>query len=123
MRSGLSASAGSTWSATIWRDELAAHGEVRVGEVVDLLREHFGDPVGPAAVAVRGFGLGVADPLGERVAERDVAPPRMVAEVRGCRACVIVAGGHCSSSVRDRYEAIAPACAGPSLPRRVARLV
>ena len=61
-------------------DELAAHREVRVGEVVDLLRQHLGDAVGPAAVAVGRGGLGVADALGERVAERDVAAPGMRAE-------------------------------------------
>ena len=69
------------------RDELAAHGEVRVGEVVDLLRQHLGDAVGPAAVAVGQIRLGIADPLGERVADGDVAPPGVRLRIRRCRGC------------------------------------
>ncbi len=42
-------------------DQLAADREVRVGEVVHLRREHFGDAVGPPAVAARMCGVGVAD--------------------------------------------------------------
>src|SRR6478609_467658 len=54
--------------------ELApADGEVGVAEVVGLLREHLGDAVGPAAQAIRSSGVGVADALGEGVAQCDVA--------------------------------------------------
>ena len=59
-------------------DELAAHREVRVGEVVDVLREHLGDAVGPAAVTAGHGRLGVADALRERIAEGDVAGPGML---------------------------------------------
>ena len=52
MRSGLSAMRGLDLVVDDLRDELAADREIRVGEVVDLLRQHLGDPVGPAAVAV-----------------------------------------------------------------------
>ena len=54
--------------------ELAtAYGEVGVAEVVGLRREDLGDAVGPAAQAVGARGVGVADALGERVAQGDVA--------------------------------------------------
>ncbi len=68
------------------RDQLAADREVRVGEVVDLLRQHLGDAIGPAAMPAGGAGVGVADALGERVADGDEAPPRvgrLVVDVRG----------------------------------------
>ena len=53
----------------------AADGEVGVAEVPDgrLLGEHGRDPVGPAAQSVGRGRVGVADALGERVAEGDVA--------------------------------------------------
>ena len=53
MRSGLRAIAGSICVVDDLPDELSAHREVRVGEVVDLLRQHLGDAVGPAAVSAR----------------------------------------------------------------------
>jgi len=67
-------------------DQLAPHGEVRIGEVVDLAREHLGDTVCPATVAARLRRVRVADALGERVADRDESPPGMgilVVELRG----------------------------------------
>jgi hypothetical protein len=59
-------------------DEFAAHGEVRVREVARLAAEHLGDAVSPAAMPAEAFRLGIADPLGERVADRAVAGPRML---------------------------------------------
>ena len=59
-------------------DELAAHGEVRIREVLGLLPEHLGDAVGPAAVAAGRIRLGIADALGERVADGDIARPGML---------------------------------------------
>ena len=59
-------------------DELAAHREVRVREVLGALREHLRDAIGPAAVAARHGRLGVADALRERIAEGDVAGPGML---------------------------------------------
>jgi hypothetical protein len=55
----------------------AADREVGVGEVGGAAGEHLGDAVGPAAVAAGSLGLRVADPLGEGVADRDVARPGM----------------------------------------------
>ena len=64
---------GPTCSATIGRELAAADGQVGVAEVVGLRREHLGDAVGPAAEAVGPRGVGVADSLGEGVAQGDVA--------------------------------------------------
>ena len=53
-------------------EQSPAHGEVRVGEVVGLIAQDLGHTVGPPAMAAGGTGLGVADPFGERVADRDI---------------------------------------------------
>ena len=56
------------------RAQLAtADGEVGVAEVVGLRREDLGDAVGPAAQTIGVRRVGIADPLGEGVAEGDVA--------------------------------------------------
>ncbi len=52
-------------------------GEVRVGEVVRLIRENLGDPVGPAAKPTGHRRVRITDPLGERVTDCDVSGPRM----------------------------------------------
>ena len=59
-------------------DELAAHGEIAVGEVVGALGEHLGDAIGPAAMATGSARLRIADALGERVAQGHVARPGML---------------------------------------------
>ena len=55
------------------RGQLApAHREVGVAEVGGRRRQHLGHPVGPATQAVGPGRVGVTDPLGEGVSERDV---------------------------------------------------
>ncbi len=88
-------------------DQLAADGEVRVGEVVDLLREHLCDAVRPAAMAVGERGIGVADALGEGVADRDEPPPGvrpLVLDERGAGGFVVSHGILLRQSGRPRRE-------------------
>ena len=64
-------------------DELAAHREIGVGEIVDLPGEHLRHAVGPPAVTVGKARLRIADALGEGVADRDQAPPGVPGLVDG----------------------------------------
>ena len=86
-------------------DELAAHREVRVGEVVDLPGEDLGDAVGPAAVAAGRGRLGVADALGERVADaRRSAATGAAPGLIGVGSLIVARRSSSSSSVRDRLR-------------------
>ena len=94
MRSGLRARRGVDLLRDDLPDEAPAHREVRVGEVHDLLREHFGDAVGPAAMAAGRVRLRVADALRERVAEGDHAAPGVRLRVLEVRVVVLVVRRH-----------------------------
>jgi hypothetical protein len=59
-------------------EQTAADRQVGIGEVLGLLTEHLGHPVGPTAIPAGALRLGVADSLRERVAESHVAGPGMM---------------------------------------------
>ena len=90
-RSGFSASAASIWSSEIWRISLPRTARFAYAKSSAWDAEHLGDAVGPASMAAGGVGFGITDALGERIAERDHASPRvrfLVLDER--RACVRV---------------------------------
>ena len=69
-------------------DPATAHGEVGVADLFGggaREREQHGEPVGPAAVVPFGHARRVAQALGERVADGDVAPPARRCDRAGCR--------------------------------------
>ena len=78
MRSGRSASAGSSCSSMICWMSLPRTARFAYAKSSVPCEEHLGDAIGPAAVAAGHGRLGIADALRERIAEGDVAGPGML---------------------------------------------